>query len=373
MAAQSPEKEINRMIAQAKELSQTIIRQRGAIADDIKSGKSSSPDIQKLNSVIAQAKELAERISAAQDALISERVSSQKQEQMANMEEEKESPNGVQTPKSVLGEPGKVRSVPASEVIKSAVYNQPVPESKREDRSKSFTARQIEAAGVSSDYLTGHKTEQGVESRLKCIWHPWRDAYTTCKFCGRPFCYEDIIDKNGTAFCLEDVDRTEKPIETKSTRYQYGGIVAAMMFMLIFIVFIYFGYPQVVYQGGRLAAALPGVLHGDLSGLVQFESFVNVFPLLGILVSLMSFVSGLLVLADTKHSFIYGIGTSVVSIVLFSYAYLSYIRDYMIVITVISFLALVVLVTYKGYEYEAVERSEISDYLGTDLSNLTAY
>ncbi len=373
MAAQSPEKEIGGMIAQAKDLSQAIIRQREAIAADIKLGRSSAANIQKLNSMIAQANEIAVRISAAQDTLISMKVSAQKQAGNTRGGEKRTGEERQQIPMPSLGKPAKVQSAPTAEVIKNAVYSQPAQEQKMEKRTNSFTASQIEAAGVPSDYLTDHKTGKAQENRQKCIWHPWRDAYTTCKFCGRPFCYEDIIDKNGTAFCLEDIDKTEKPVETKSARYQYGGMMSASVLMLILILFIYFGYPQIIYQGGKLFLALPGVLHGNFSELGQFENFVNLFPLLGLLIALFDFASGVAVLASTRKSFVYGVSADMISIIAFSYAYLAYIRNYMLIITILSFVSLVLLVVYKEYEYGATEKSDITDYLGADLSNLTAY
>ena len=40
---------------------------------------------------------------------------------------------------------------------------------------------------------------------LKCSIHPWREAYAVCSKCGMPYCYVDIIKKNGKYYCLDDI------------------------------------------------------------------------------------------------------------------------------------------------------------------------
>ncbi len=365
MSEESLEREIQQMIAQMRSLSASIIKQKEAVSKDMKLKRDAAKDIAQLNSMIAQAKVLAVKISAAQDSLIATKMAAQQVAPTAIQQK-------ASQPASVLGKPGKVESVKSSELINKANY---VEQGETKPASvKSFTSQQIEAAGVPPGYLT-EREEKESDGSLRCIWHPWRNAYNICKYCGRPFCYEDIIEKDGNPFCLEDVDKSEKPVENKNTSYQYVQVCAGALMMLMFILFVYFGYNQVIYQGSKLFMVLPNVIHGNFSGLIQFENFVNLFPILGAIISLLSFIAGISMLANTTRSFIYSVAINIFSVTAFSYAYLVYIRDYILIIAIISFLALAITILYKEHEFEYVpsDTVNIETYAGADLSNLTSY
>ena len=70
--------------------------------------------------------------------------------------------------------------------------------------------RLLLAAGADAHGSSGaHKRPDGGSSwdgirGVRCTNHPWRQAYSYCRYCKRPFCYADLIEEDGECYCMED-------------------------------------------------------------------------------------------------------------------------------------------------------------------------
>ncbi|MGC8687180.1 MAG: hypothetical protein ACP5RM_00580 [Candidatus Micrarchaeia archaeon] len=187
---------------------------------------------------------------------------------------------------------------------------------------------------------------------LYCTWHPWRPAYAVCAYCHRPFCFEDLTEANGNYYCLEDIDKVvAKGDSTVYVKYNNLGIVSASLLLASFVVFIYFAEPQILYM----------IKYSNSVGILEFLSkfggnFGYVF--LGVLLSILMVVAGVLIFVQSRRSFIVGLFVSFGSVALFSYQYLSTGTMYAAIVSVTSFAGLVSLL----YSRTAYEGSEIEDF-----------
>ena len=356
---------LDRMVREAQELAESIIAQRDRIADAVKRGANPDKDRERLNKMIEHAESLTKRITELQNRILSER---------ASVEATKPNIPAQQRAATVKAKNiNRERIEDLSKNSTSVKIDNSETAIKR--RQKELTVDQIEAVGginpeyfgVSADGKSNNNVASEI-SKYRCAWHPWRQAYEICSYCGKPYCFEDIVEKRGRFYCLEDVDKM--PIQMQQARGDLGsfGMLSGALMMLTFIMFLYFGYSQFAYQLNSLIVSLPNLGHG-LVAISQFYNFVNAFPLLAFVLTLISFLVGITVMGHTKRSFVYGVTLNMLSVMLFSYAYLSYIRVYILFISVISFASMILLLISKGVEYQMMEESE-ENYMNTNISNL---
>lgn len=215
------------------------------------------------------------------------------------------------------------------------------------------------------------KAERGTGIELEdargksCEWHPWRSAYAICDYCHRPFCYEDIIESGRGYYCLEDIDKvSETYSEELYARYSSMSFISAGMFMLVFVMFIYFASGQLVYILG----------YARLVGLPSFLSNLNYSygsALLGFVLTALGLIAAVFIFIQSKRGFIFGLLTGLASTALFSYQFLDSGTIYMALISVIAFVALILL-AYSKVSYEIPEQSLYYDIISSktlDWSN----
>lgn len=182
---------------------------------------------------------------------------------------------------------------------------------------------------------------------LSCVWHPWRPAYALCNYCNRPFCYEDLVEYKNNYYCLEDIDKVSAGKETETTvRYNRLSMLSALLFVALFVAFLYLDGGQVAY-----------VTHyANSVGFFTFLSGINYaygYPILGFLLSLFSIISGILIFARSDKGFLMGSLTGAFAALLFSYSYIASGTLYTILLSLVSFFALVtLLLSRESYETE---------------------
>ncbi|MCL4373841.1 MAG: hypothetical protein M1360_03095 [Candidatus Marsarchaeota archaeon] len=202
----------------------------------------------------------------------------------------------------------------------------------------------------------GRETRSEEESReaalgLYCVWHPWRPAYAVCAYCHRPFCFEDIVESGGNYYCLEDIDKVATtPQQSVYVKYNNFGIVAAGALLAAFVVFVYYGSGQIASMV-KLSNAI---------GILEFSTKLGGpygFILLGTIMSILMLVAAVMILMQTKRSFMLGLVVSFINLAAFSYEYLSTTTAYEAIVSIASFVGLVMLL-YSKSAYEGAAEEE---------------
>lgn len=354
------DKRLNKMIVEAQQITESIVEEKDKIYSMAKEGKDTTKEMRELTKLIDKGMSIAAQISDMQNTIIESKEAEKFREKNARISE-------------------KINKVSTEEVInRSAVAEQEQQQISARKRQRESTINQIKASELPSSYQrsSGSETAGGAEwaegNQYRCTWHPWRQAYEVCNYCHRPFCFEDIVEKRGKFYCLEDVDKTPAPGAKAEHSYESLNIVGAGLLMISFIVFIYFGYSQFVYQATNLVEALPSITNG-FTVLLKFANPVSIFSLFGALFTFIGFISGITVLGHNNKAFITGIIAGTLSTAMFSYAYLSYTQTYALIISVFSFVSMIMLLLSKGSEFTSIEQQEEADYSNVNLTNISTY
>ncbi len=196
------------------------------------------------------------------------------------------------------------------------------------------------------DYI-GHGSKSGetrseAESKeaaigLSCVWHPWRPAYAVCNYCHRPFCFEDIVERNGKYYCLEDVDKAEPTKGLENVTYNRLGIISATMFSAAFVAFLLLGSSQLGYVVG----------FANKLGFFTFISSIKfdyIFPIIAAIVAFFELVTGFMLFMQARRGFAIGIVSGFIAVALFTYQFLATTALYVLVIDILTFAGIVSLV-----------------------------
>ncbi|MCW6160467.1 MAG: hypothetical protein LVQ95_05290 [Candidatus Micrarchaeales archaeon] len=189
------------------------------------------------------------------------------------------------------------------------------------------------------------KESRRIAEHMTCELHPWRRAYAICDYCHRAFCYEDLIEHNGTYYCLDDIDKIPKLRASEVIRYNTLGFFAGALMLFVFLVFIYSSYQLVLRIPSLFGQA--GGLNGLLANPLQALSFLLAETALATL----SFIAAISVFLSRRASFRFSTIVSVLTVGLFSYMYLNSANVYAAVIAAMSFIAMVAL----AYSRVAIE------------------
>ncbi|MEM0149959.1 MAG: hypothetical protein QXW10_03630 [Candidatus Micrarchaeaceae archaeon] len=217
--------------------------------------------------------------------------------------------------------------------------------------NRAATSAMVSKKGKAAKASKNEEESRDAAQGLYCVWHPWRPAYAICAYCHRPFCFEDIVESNGNYYCLEDIDKVANAPQTSTyTRYNNLGIVSAGMLLVAFIAFLYFGGSQIISM----------VKFSNTVGIMEFVARLSGpygFVLLGTIMSMFVLVSAIMIFAQTKRSFMFGMLVSFINLSIFSYEYLNTGTVYEAFISIASFAGLVLLL-YSRSTYESEEPEE---------------
>ncbi len=190
---------------------------------------------------------------------------------------------------------------------------------------------------------------------LKCVNHPWRDAYAICDYCHRPFCYADIVEYNGKFYCLEDIDKVSSTTAAKmeNPNSKYTSISSAF-FIITAVILGYFTYPQ--------AAVLLNYMHKvGLSYMLSNLTYGYAISLMNFAIVLFSVVGGIVVLTKSQKGFYLGAMIGLLMLIAVSYEYLNSSIDYLLVVTVTSLASVSLLAYGRVVSSNAEFVSEISN------------
>ncbi len=182
------------------------------------------------------------------------------------------------------------------------------------------------------------KEEIAAAKGLTCVNHPWRPAYAVCDYCGRAWCYSDLVNFEGRFYCLEDIDEVSKEAagEIKVTKHNTFEMYAGIVFLVYAIALSYFTYPQ-----WSLLIAFVGKV--GVSGLLSHLSTNYGAFLFNIFVVALGAVAALSLLTRAKGGYYLSTLAGVLSIVLVTYEFLTSNATYLLAILVLAFAGIVVL------------------------------
>lgn len=247
--------------------------------------------------------------------------------------------------------PSAIKENPAAQVV-GEVEAERAAEKKRQDEARN-------AAKLAKARKKGGKEElEGAKGKY-CEWHPWRSAYAVCDYCHRPFCYEDTVEYGRRYYCLEDIDKVSETYnEEMYAEYNSISFVAAGLFMLAFVVFVYFASGQIAYI----------ISYGRMIGLPAFLANINYSygsALLGLALMLLGLMTSVLIFTQSAKGFVVGLLAGLADTVLFSYQFLNSGTLYMALLSAMALSALLLL-AYSKISYQVPEQSldERSLYYG---------
>jgi hypothetical protein len=187
-----------------------------------------------------------------------------------------------------------------------------------------------------------------------CFWHNWRNAYGVCTKCRRAFCYEDIVEYGNSLYCLEDIGKAESNYnETVYTKYNNLSLFAAFLFILAFGLFLYFANNQLFYI----------LTYAQRMGSPAFIFSIGssyVYQLFDFIITIAGLFVGIMIIVQLKGLFVFGAVDGLFAIAAFTYSFFITGTPYVAAISVMYFVALLVL-TYSRAAYRV--EAENLDYL----------
>lgn len=166
-----------------------------------------------------------------------------------------------------------------------------------------------------------------------CVWHPWRAAYAICRYCKRPFCFEDTIEFNADYYCLEDIDKVSHA-STRTTVQKSSNVstIAGILLLASFLLFFFFTSSQIIqtlYYTSRV-----GLLYIMQQG--QISYIVTLAETFAVLLCIMA---ALLVLMQTENSQRFAVATCFITVAVFSYVYTNSGSSYSLMVSILAFAA----------------------------------
>ena len=192
---------------------------------------------------------------------------------------------------------------------------------------------------------------------LKCSIHPWRDAYAVCSKCGLPYCYVDIVKKNGKFVCIDDIESVEDE-EVHSTLPKsnmftgIGGIF--LVFNAAYLLYMFYPQAGVVYHAAYASLTLKNILN-----VLQQYYYPDLANFAAIILSV---AAGLITMANGRRRTI-GVVAGFLIFMLVVYEFMNSIGAYYLVLPVlISFLSIIMMVLGNMSAVKAVNELVDDEY-----------
>ncbi|MDE1768529.1 MAG: hypothetical protein KGH62_04115 [Candidatus Micrarchaeota archaeon] len=88
-----------------------------------------------------------------------------------------------------------------------------------------------------------------------CVNHQWRHAYAICAICTLPYCYVDIMEKDGKMYCLQDIDATETGTSKQQPEVNSLSVLSSVIFIANSVALGIFSYPQATFIVNQIMKA----------------------------------------------------------------------------------------------------------------------
>lgn len=171
---------------------------------------------------------------------------------------------------------------------------------------------------------------------LKCVNHPWRDAYALSAYSKMPYCYADVVEYSGKFYSVDDIDKVAGKAEMQKRPMNSFIKIASLLFMVNSLLMFYFTLPQLSFILGYSAGLTPANVLGNLN--TDYS-----IPLFNLLMSIFGFLAGILILL-TEERGIYLAGL-VGTIILMgaSFEYLDSSQAYLLSVSILALVEIVFL------------------------------
>ncbi len=214
--------------------------------------------------------------------------------------------------------------------------------------------QQVSKNQKSSEDIRAEKPN--VTSNVFCINHPWREAYGYCAKDGLPYCYVDLIEYGGKAYCLNDIDSALRN-EGESIKVEPKNGFSAMSSVLLFAnaaVLLYFTRSQIAFITSL------ALKQGVISFLLNLNS-LYIFPIANIAVVVLAVFAAIAILGRSLSLFAFAFFVTFGSLLIMIYQYLSN----SVVYSLISSVVLLIAVSAMVYSRMSAVSASSEKYLAT--------
>ncbi len=200
--------------------------------------------------------------------------------------------------------------------------------------------------GIDSYYVkskSAKETKSEQESKrlainLMCTWHPWRPAYAVCKYCHRPFCYEDLVNYKGNYYCLEDIDKVSNG---EGDSNQNAGESSINLSMITSVLMILPLIILVFLDSSQISTAIAFLIKLGLIPILSTKYFSYAIILAESLIVVLEFIGGIMLFIKSRFNFIYTLVIQIIAIAIFTYESILYVQFPIIMVAVFTFMAFV--------------------------------
>ncbi len=297
-------------------------------------------------------------------------VEPQKQAQSVTTQQAK--PVRQQTPQpkpmraSLFGDSPLRLSDERGRVSESSIYSDAETALNREPEAfhepPSFLVKEQNAAQAKSAAIKMQQQSREAAKGKTCAWHPWREAYATCGYCNRYFCFQDIVEFNRNYYCLDDIDNvSSKFAETAASKGNNLGLASGVFLMISFLVFFYYANAQIIY-------ILQYMHNVGISFFLAHIDYTYVLALLEGAFAALALVSALLLFVRSPKGFYIGVFACLGAVALFSYQYTGTATLYLGIVDILMFGAFAMLL-YSRTSYIPEEVKSPIASLGRNTVN----
>jgi hypothetical protein len=226
----------------------------------------------------------------------------------------------------------------------------------------SSLVREQNAAQLKSAAIKAQQQSRDAAKGKTCAWHPWREAYATCGYCNRYFCFQDIVEFNRNYYCLDDIDNVSSRFaETAASKGNNLGLVSGVFLMISFLVFFFYANAQILY--------IVQYMHNvGISFFLAHVDYTYVLALMEGAFASLALVSALLLFVRSPKGFYIGVFACLGAVALFSYQYTSTATAYLGIVDVLMFGAFAMLL-YSRTSYIPEEVKNPLASLGRNTVN----
>lgn len=224
----------------------------------------------------------------------------------------------------------------------------------RAGQAKEASGEEGAKANTAGRLLT--KTEcKELANGLKCLHHPWRDAYAVCSYCKLGYCYADIEEGKNGYYCIDDIDMETNGAQEYINVPNYIANVAALLFLITGALFVYITYPQIQFIAANIGT--------NINALIGF-GYSYTFSLLNMLFAAICIGTSLVILAQRRRMILAGEIAAFMVIIVLTYEYLITNSINLLGIDVFAFFAVIALAisntAYYAVSYENMNAKKIN-------------
>lgn len=183
---------------------------------------------------------------------------------------------------------------------------------------------------------------------MDCSTHPWRRAYALCEYCGRPFCYEDIMEYGNAYYCLDDIDKVSFAIRnTEMVKYSRLSLISALLLIAAPLLYGYYGIAGMLTVFAAIKSA--GIMNFILA-----ENIPELIIVADVILMAFSFIAAISIILESQMSFKLTTLIGLITVAIFSYQFLGNVsKTYIALIAACSFVSLVTL-AYSRVAFDSV-------------------